>query len=536
MAVDVRVRRCTLTIRRRDGWSWGPSPQPHIDAALVGIEAAIESALADAGIDASVDAQLDEVVALEIGADGVASVASWTALVERLRALQPATAVAPAPRGERPAADETAEDDATPPAGDGLPPGRDADAQALARTLARWSRGGQIARVLAAWPEAVVREWLRAVAAAADAGGAGTTGALPEEAMRAIAATLLGGAAPAPAGSRAEAERLLLVIAALAAALGDRLPDGATQAAVRALVAPSASVAAAEPPAAAASERATEPAEPRIEPPALARRGAEIVPALPLLVLAQLARIGYADAMEAAAWAAGLPSGGALLGAALAGKALPAPGRGWQRRPAELAAIALVAGDRIGPGWAESVAGAAGELAPPLASALLAAYAEGRSANDEVVVTATGDGVLVGEAEGLLPVAWVAARDELDAALDALGRPPVRRADAFQPLAAALGPRRALPRADAVALERHLGAAVGTGLGLLALDLWGGHATSLVALERLGDLEAQVELSTDGLAVGIPRGRRWLDLRRGGTLHRFRVPWLPGGTLEVGTW
>ena len=521
MAVDVRVRHCTLAIRRREGWSWGPSPQPHIDAALAGIEAAIASAVVDAGIDAAVEVALDEPVRLEIGPDGVASVASWTALVERLRELTarpPAPAPAPSPTpAPAPAAGSTASAAAPAPAPDGA---------ALARTLARWSRGGQMERVAAGWPEPVLRAWLAAIARGA---AAGAPASLTAEATEAIADALLGGAPPAPAGSRAEAERLLVVSAALTAALGERLPDAATQAAARALVAP-ASVAAAAPAAPSADDEPGGVAATEREPPPQAPAGVRPVQALPLLVLAQLAHIGYADAMEAAARAAGLRSGGPLA-AALAGKLLPPPSPGRRRSPAEDAAIALAAG-----GSAADLTLRADELVAPLASALLAAYAEGRSANDEVIVTATGDGVLVGEEEGLLPIAWVAARDGLDTALDALGRPPVRRADAFRRLAQALGERRALPRAHATALERQLGAAAGTGLGLLALDLWGRAATALDALERLGDLEAQAELTPGGLVVGIPRGQRWLDLHRGGMLDAFRIPWLPGERMEVGTW
>jgi hypothetical protein len=521
MPVDVRVRRCTLTIRRRDGWSWGPSPAPHIDAALASIEAALESALVEAGVEASIDAQLEETVRVEIGADGVATIASWKALVERLRALAEPAAIPPipAPPGDAPGAVG-----APPRAQSAVEP----DGATLARTLARWSRGGQMWRVVAAWPEQVLREWLAAVARAA---GTGAPAAPAPGATRAIVDALLGGAQPAPPGSRTEAERLLVVIAALTAALGERLPDAATQLAARAIVAPSGSEQEAF---AAAADRDAEPPESKAAPTE-APAGERLVLALPLLVLAQLARIGYADAMEAAARAAGLP-GAAPLAAALAGKLLPAPSRGWRREPTELAAIALASAGHAGTDWAEEVARRADALVPPLASALIAAYAEGRSSNDEVLVTATGEGVVVGEEQGLLPIAWVAARDGLDQALDALGRPPVRRTEGFKPLAQALGECPALPRAVAPALERHLGAAAGTGLGLLALDLWGEDATALDALERLADLEARAELTPGGLVLGIPRGRRWLDLQRGGMLERFTIPWLPGRRMEVGTW
>jgi hypothetical protein len=113
----------------------------------------------------------------------------------------------------------------------------------------------------------------------------------------------------------------------------------------------------------------------------------------------------------------------------------------------------------------------------------------------------------------------------------------VRRGDGFGPLARTLHERRSVPGAPA--LERHLGAAAGTALGLLARTLWGtdGAATSpVLALERLGDLEALVRCESDGLVVALPRGQRWLDLQRGGLLELFTIPWLGGGRLEIGTW
>jgi hypothetical protein len=507
-----------------------------MDAALARIETAIESALIDAGIDGSIEAQLDEPVVLEIGPDGLATDASWTALVERLREVAAATATDPQHRNAGPvtATSDLATSEELP--GNVRP--EDHGGRAMARTLARWSRGGQLARVAAAWPEPLLHEWLAAVGAAAEAGGPGTVGELADEATQEIAAVLLGGVARVSAQDRRAAERLLVVLGALTVALGDRLPGPATQAAARTSVIsePDAFVDVVAAPRARRPEpernAADEPEGQELPEVAVGR----VVPALALLVLAQLSRIGYVDGMEAAARAAGLPGGGAALGGAVAGKVLAPPVRGWRRDPSELAAIALASGGRAGRDWTADVGRRADALVPALSAALVAAYADGRSANDEVLVAATSDGVLVGEEEGLLPIAWVAARDGLDVTLNALGCPPVRRGDEFRPLVEALTDRRALPRTRAAALERHLGAAVGTALGVLALDLWGPSATALDALERLGDLEARAEPTLGALSLEIPRGRRWMDLSRAGLLDWFRIPWLAGGRLEVGTW
>jgi len=541
VTVDVRVRRCVLTIRRRDGWSWGAGPQPHLDAALAGVEAAVEAAVAEAGVATDVDAHLDQPVRLEVASDGVVTAASWNALVERLRAVpvdEPEAPVEPRPQDVAVAG--------APGDGDKAPDVDVADehaAGALARTLARWSRGGQMARVVSAWPATLVRAWIEAIASAArHSGPAAAPAPLTAEAVDLIAEGVLGASLPDPSG-RETADRMLVLLAAIIAALGDRLPDGATQALARQRVA-----ADDEPVAVAPRTAASQPGTPS----ASRTRGAsatrqprtpaeQVVPALPLLVLAQLSRIGYVDAILSAVVAAGLSHGAGALGAAVAGKVLSPPGRGWRRERADAAAVALASG-----GPAEQLPEALGalgareqELVAPLASALQAAYAEGRSADDELLVWAGDEGIVCGEEEGLLPAAWVASEPELDAVLASLGRPPVRRGAGFEALARALHGRPGLPRTDAPALERQLGAAAGTALGLIAVNLWGaaGQATTpLLALERLGDLEARIRRGRDGLLVSIPRGQRWFDLRRGGLLELFAIPWLHAGRLEIGTW
>ena len=468
MTFDVSVRRCTLTIRRRDGWSWGSAPQPHLQAALSGVEMAIESAVAESGLALEADVTIQEPVRLEVGSDGVVSMASRTALVERLRALPSAQhdplALAPASPGSRPA-----------PSGGPVEPAGPtitaADAAAaLARTLARWSRGGQAGRIVTAWPAPLVRSWIAALSAAVQPAGPGggalpgtAAGRLTAEAVARIAAAVLAETA-GRGSSREAADRMLILLAALTATLGDRLPDAATQALAWERV-----VAAGPAP-----PEAPAPASTGTELGAVAHAHAEVrrrrsrrvelvVPALPLLVLGQLSRIGYVDAMVGAAAVAGLPQGAGALGSAVAGKVLPPPDERGVRAPAEVATVAIASGrpaDDVAPALA-AVAAHERALVVPLASALQAAYAEGRSASDELLVWTGEPGTLLGEETGLLPVAWVAGEDELEAALVALGRPPLRCGEELEPLARALAQRPGVPGAPA--LDRHLGAGGGHG-------------------------------------------------------------------------
>jgi hypothetical protein len=228
-----------------------------------------------------------------------------------------------------------------------------------------------------------------------------------------------------------------------------------------------------------------------------------------------------------------------VIAAGVAGKVLAPPERGWRRSRAEAEAVAVASG--VPPGEADSIAHAlqtdAELMIPPLESALAALYAAGRSAADEVVVTATADGVVCGEAEGALPIAWLADLGALDPLLDQLGRPPLRHTDLFAPLAHELAARSACPHLEVPSLERHAGAVAGTALGSIAQELWGtGVANApLLALERFANLEVELRPG-DVLAVAIPRGQRWLDLSRAGLLDRWEIPWARGGCWELVSW
>jgi hypothetical protein len=223
----------------------------------------------------------------------------------------------------------------------------------------------------------------------------------------------------------------------------------------------------------------------------------------------------------------------------LAGKSLPPPARGWRRESAEAVAIAIASDLAVGhvDTMAWEFQQQAQLLQAPLESALVSLYAAGRSRSDDVVVSRTEHGMLLGEAAGSLPIAWLSEGASLAPVLDQLGRPPTCEAALFAPLAAELADRRAFPHLDLTDLERHLGAAVGTALGSLAQDLWGiEHSDApMLALDRLADLEIEVRLDSP-LAVAIPRGQRWLDLKRIGLLDHWSIPWAPGGHWELVTW
>ena len=97
--------------------------------------------------------------------------------------------------------------------------------------------------------------------------------------------------------------------------------------------------------------------------------GPAIVPALPFLTLIQLARLGFTEPAAAALAAARVVAPAHVFAAAVAGKVLEPPGRGWARDERELDAVRLASGlerDEVDVGLAE-LAAASDVVAPSVA-------------------------------------------------------------------------------------------------------------------------------------------------------------------------
>ena len=344
-------------------------------------------------------------------------------------------------------------------------------------------------------------------------------------------------------------------------------------------------------------------APPAVRPlPPIPRRDADVhvASALPFLLLGPLSRSGYLETLAATFAAAGLLGDLPLFAAALAFKALPPPERGWRRTPAAAMAAAACAGlpDAV-PG--EDLAGLARRtssclepLAADLAASLLAGHEPGRP----LLLAATGDGLLLAEADGVFPIAWASGFAGLSPALarlhdetllvpagiatpallreiDASGArfvtmAPPTRGEPWHPLrgnrawtndpaapglarqtaglaAAEDGARRlwqalaaerpSLPPAADPALDRHLTLAAGLALGTLASTLWRERepVDPVLALERFGDLQARVRFRADSVHVLLPLGRRHRDLSDHRLLEPIRdAVWLGGRVLEFG--
>ncbi len=531
---EIRVRQCTARVRRRGGWGWG-DPAAYVDGVAAAIEAALDRAVAEADLPPGADLTLGGSVTMAVGSGGLVTAASHRTLVEQLRA-----AAARTPNPIRASADASPRRDPrtrveadSPAAAEAVPP-----VIALVAALAGWSRSGRLEAVLRSWPSAAVSAWTSVLFAGADDQAAAPTGMLPEG-IDALARALDEHAADSD--DRRPGTDFLLLAGAVAAALGDRVPDRATVEALarRAGLHPLPSAAWHRDPATSASPTQTETPAPSPRELASQSRpaGPPVVPALPFLVLVQLHRLGFLAPATSALAAAGVTPAGAALAAAVAGKALSPPRHGWQRTPAERRAVELASGltaeeiDATAGLWAEN----ADVVCGPLRAVLAGLYAEGRSRYDELAVTRVDDDVLWGEEAGLLPISWAAGEDDLSSVAAVLGDPPHRDSQVLAPLVDALAPRRGLPGRNATEIERVLGAVTGTALGSLAQELWGREADTLLALERLGDLEALIRVG-ERTTIGVPRGQRWLDLRRVGLLDAWPAPWAPGGLWELVTW
>ncbi len=547
MTDQVVVRRCRLRIRRLDGWSWGPDPRQLVDLALDSVERTLVAALAEVGNTCDGPPEVDVVdpVAITVRADGSLTPAAAGTLVAAIEAARPSGADQPS---SPPASDDRSADDAP-----GRPVAVDpvtvvASIDAMTATLSRWAGSGRCRELIEAWTDAQVVRLLGTLQSMADEPTARPVD-VPDAVVRSVVQVTVRDDDVGRAND-GDVERLvLLVVAAVVSSLDCRLPSTAAQVAIRREVVerlfgrPS------------APDRSTTDTpqavkattDHHVTAPGVTRaRGATaVVAAIPFLALAQLCRFGYTDAVVAAGEAARLRHGPTGIAAALAGALLPSPRHGWRRSPIELATVLAMAGGLFEPDELEvaldETVGRWPTIGPVLEATIVGAYADGRSRAEPVLVDAVDGGRLVAEPDTLLPIAWVASDDELDRVLAALGRPPRERDERLAAAAARWRTSLAAPRRDASALERHMAVAVTTGLGLLGLDLWPDAAdTGELPAERVRStfaaFECRASVHEDRLVVAVPRGQRWLDLRRVGMLRDWSVPWMPGGRLEIGSW
>ncbi|WP_235024024.1 hypothetical protein [Streptomyces sp. WAC05374] len=566
---EITVHRCTVTVVRRGGWSWGPDPR----ALVRDVVDTLPDLLADhfapqlAGDGPDVEITEPVIVTVRPGAFGRFGRSATSAEVR----------FSPVTMAEVPA---------------GPPPDEVSFEESFAAPAAPWA--APVAAAL--FGELAERGELDALLAL-----------LPEESLVTYVTALL-------ADDRTAAARLLTELARRAGPgwPADLLPEplrdpfaGAATGDLPGLLAAYVTTADREDVARLARALAGEPspdtAEPAPPPGPVAGRATgevRVRSALPFLLTGPLARIGYLDAIGPALAGAELTEYAPLFAAALAYKVLGVTERGWRRGEHDTETAAVFAG--LEPPVPEERLAAFARLARPalpvLDGVLALAVCRGHDPADPLLLTGADGGLLLVDAQGMFPVAWTTDAAALLPHWRACGRPavlicdgplptgtlreldaagvpfltgvrplrgdPVTRlpwrtplwtgatrrpadprpaaslpahADRCADLVTALvAERRAVPLAADGALERTVTLAAALGLSTIAWTLWRDRETPdpLSALHRFADLEATVRFERAAVRVRVPMGRRHADLLRGGLLADVAdVPWLGGRAL-----
>jgi len=349
-------------------------------------------------------------------------------------------------------------------------------------------------------------------------------------------------AAPARGPADTAVAAILDVLAAAAGTRPGQLPDGPAGAGI---TAPAAGNPAA-------------PGPGRAEP--AVNLELELASVLPFLLVGPLDELGVLDAVTAALAGPGWLDLLAAFAACLARKTLPPPAAGWLQPPEIPATVAAFTGRAHAPDGnaCERLGQAVPRWWPVVQEAVTAELAGLRTEDAPLVATPSPGGLVLADADGLVPLLWDADADAARRLWESCGRPPVLVHPALAPAGLqALSPApdrvhtRALAEAVALArrrpasgrpglapeLEGPLSLLASVGLAALAWELWHRHGERThpaLAIERLADLSGRVRLGPDSVTVQMPIGRRHADLRDSGLLRAVDdVPWLQGRRLEL---
>ncbi|MFD8377433.1 hypothetical protein ACFV2X_02435 [Streptomyces sp. NPDC059679] len=152
---------------------------------------------------------------------------------------------------------------------------------------------------------------------------------------------------------------------------------------------------------------------------------------LPFLLAGPLARIGYLDAIGPALAGVELADQATLFAAALGYKVLGVTARGWRRADRDSEAAAAFAGLQP-PVAEERLAAFARQVCPalPVLDGVLAlSVCRGHDPADPLLITGTDQGLLLFDAHGMFPIAWAAQAAGLLPYWQMCGHPPVLLCD-----------------------------------------------------------------------------------------------------------
>lgn len=435
---DITVRRCTVTVVRRGGWSWGPDPRGLVRQVVDALPELLADHFAERLAGDGPDVEITEPLTVTVR-QGRPGGPGWPA------GGGPPVEVhfAPVPVVELPAeapgadaaslqdafAESFVESFAAEPEPWTIP--------GAAVLFAELAERGELDALLALLPDETLRTYLLALLGIDDPAAARLLAVLVGRALA---------AGPAPVGSGGELartgpaealpERLRAAVAGLDAADLPRVLAGFLASADR-----EEAVRLGRPPAG-PRDRNTRTDRAAGERPRAAEdtRGARatgevrVRSALPFLLAGPLARIGYLDAIGPALAGIELAEETPLFAAALAYKVLGVTARGWRRADGDAGAAAAFAG--LGPPVAdERLADFARRVRPalPVLDGVLAlSVGRGHDPADPLLITGTthvDGGLFLVDAQGMFPVAWAAEAAGLLPHWQTCGRPPVLLCD-----------------------------------------------------------------------------------------------------------
>ena len=462
MPAEVLVRRCTLRLVRRGGWSWGAAPERLLSAAVAQLPRLVAERLAlrwPEDLECEIVAPLRlaltlssrELAALAASTGGTAESAArldkpLAARIDAAIASALSQAPLPAAIGERGPGESVA--------AAGQPAVESAREPAVLAALLEWHRSRRLAALLPAFSMSALEAWHTALMAVASVPPV-SRDAPPDEPLALLAQRIAAEPLPLAAGRTARIVRRMLLL--VAAAHGHGVAPAGELAAE--LLRSHPAFALDLPPALSPVQGSTESATAReleadairlprdevegeVVRTATAVRAASLPAriesfevrvecALPFLLLGPLARCGYLATVAATLEAVGIADESARFATAFARKALDTPVRGWHRSPASVAAAAAFAARRE-PVPDPQIANFARRLAPCasaldafVAQSLAAGHAPGKALVLQAGRCGADSGFVLCHEDGLLAVAWAPRVERLFTTLAAFERAPL---------------------------------------------------------------------------------------------------------------
>ncbi|MGW3562465.1 hypothetical protein ACWDSL_00920 [Streptomyces sp. NPDC000941] len=435
-AGDITVHRCTVTVVRRGGWSWGPDPRGLVRQVVDALPELLADHFAERLAGDGPDVEITEPLTVTVrqgrpgGPGGSGRPAGGGAPVEVHFAPVPVVELP----GDGPAAEAMSLEESFAAADPWTVPG-------AAALFAELAERGELDALLALLPDESVRAYLLALLGVDVATAARLLAELVGRALAAAPppAEPHGPAAARPRPGEALPQRLRTAVAGAEAAdlprlLADFLASADREEAVRL----ARSLGPGGPYDHAADESPGEPQgetrtadEVRTTNAVRTTGEVRVWSALPFLLTGPLARIGYLDAIGPALAGVELAEEAPLFAAALAYKVLGVTARGWRRADRDSEAAAAFAG--LSPPVAEEhLAAFARQVRPalPVLDGVLAlSVCRGHDPADPLLITGTDQGLLLFDAHGMFPIAWAAQAAGLLPYWQMCGRPPVLLCD-----------------------------------------------------------------------------------------------------------